>query len=223
MVSVVLVLGFDITHAVITLVSFRPRTVTAVTALVDGRIDQRSLVAYNSLEQVALALGARCERVDVEVLRFSDAVEALRSVLLRHAGSETSVVLDLGGGLRMLVVEALTALLSLPRSLRRYFKVLLYIEGQNRSVELSSDDIAQELMRGKEVLWSKLSYLERAILENMEYSTPYTLGQIHQVVAQLGETVSKQNLVRILNKLVKRGYLERVRRGVYVKRVSVPQ
>lgn len=222
-VSAIVVLGFDITHAVTTLVNFRPREVSVITALVDGRLDNRSLVAYNSFEQTAVALGVMCRRVDVEVLRFSEAVEDVRNVMIRHAGSEPNVILDLGGGLRMLVVEALTALLSLPQSLRKYFKVLLYVEGQNRYVELSSDDFVYELARGREVVWSKLSYLEKAILERMEYNTTYTLSQIHEMIRQLGENVTKQNLVRILNKLIKKDYVERVRKGVYMRRTVTPE
>ncbi|MEM1831009.1 MAG: hypothetical protein QXZ48_08575 [Zestosphaera sp.] len=224
MVSAIVVLGFDITHAVITLVNFRPRRVSVVTALFEGRLDSRSLVAYNSFEHVAMTLGVECERVGVEVLRFSEAVEVIRNVMVRHASSESSVILDLGGGLRMLVVEAFTALLSLPQSVRKYFRVLLYVEGQNRRVELSSDDIIGELSRGKEIFWSRLSYLERVILERMEYNTPYKLNQIHEMITQVGENITKQNLTRILNKLIKKEYVERIKKGVYRKRIiTVPQ
>ncbi|MEM0297598.1 MAG: hypothetical protein QXU35_07530 [Zestosphaera sp.] len=223
MVSAVVVLGFDITHAVTTLVNFRPKEVSVITALIDGRLDHRSLVAYNSFGQTALALGIKCRRVDVEVLRFSEAVDAIRSVLIEYASSEPNIILDLSGGLRMLVVETLTALLSLPQSLRKYFKVLLYVEGQNKHVELSSDDFLHELARGKEVLWSKLNYLERVILEKMEYNTPYSLNQIHEILKQSGEDITKQNLVRILNKLIKKDYIERIRKGIYVRRITTRQ
>lgn len=222
-VTAVVVLGFDITHAVTTLVNYKPREVGVITALVDGKLDHRSLVAYNSFEQTALALGIKCRRVEVEVLRFSDAVEAVRNVLIGYATSEPSVVLDLGGGLRALVVEVLMAFLSLPQSLRRYYKVLLYVEGQNRYVELSSNDFVHELTRGKEVFWSRLSYLERVIMDKMEYNTPYTLNQLHETIKEAGEGVTKQNLVRILNKLIKKDYIERVKRGVYIRRVTIPQ
>lgn len=218
-VSAIVVLGFDITHAINTLVKFRPREVSVVTGVIDGRVDQRSLVAYNSFEQTAIALGARCRRVDVEVIDFGRAVEAVRSVMVRYASSEPNVVLDLGGGLRLLVVEVLTAFLSLPQSLRKYFKVLIYIEGQNRFIELGSEDFVQELTKGKEAVWSKLNYLERVILEKIEYNTPYSLNQIYEMLKQAGEDITKQNLVRILNKLIKKNYIERIRKGVYIKQI----
>ncbi|MEM1644213.1 MAG: helix-turn-helix domain-containing protein [Desulfurococcaceae archaeon] len=224
MVSAIVVLGFDITHAVTTLVNFKPREVSVITASIDGGLDHRSLVAYNSFEQTAMALGVKCDRVVVEVLKFSNAIDVIRSIMIRYVSSESNVILDLGGGLRMLIVEALTALLSLPQSLRRYFKVLLYIEGQNKYIELSSDDIISELTKGKEIFWSKLNYLERVILEKMEYNTPYRLNQIHEIIKQTGESITKQNLVRILNKLIKKDYIERIRKGVYRRRViTLPQ
>lgn len=222
MVSAIVVLGFDITHAVTTLVNFRPKEVEVITAVVDGRLDQRSLVAYNSFEQTAIALGVRCKRVDVDVLDFRKAVEFIRDVMVRCVSSEPSVVLDLGGGMRLLVIEVFTALLSLPKSLRKYFKVLLYVEGQNRYIELESEDFIKELVRGKEAVWSKLSYIERIILERMEFNTPYSLSQIHEMIKQAGESITKQNLVRILNKLIKKEYIDRIKKGTYIRRVTTP-
>jgi len=221
-VSAVVVLGFDITHAITTLVNFKPREVDVITAVIDNKIDQRSLVAFNSFEQIATVLGVRCRRVDVEVLDFSKAVEVIRNVIMGRLSSEPNVILDLGGGLRLLVVEVLTAFLSLPQSLRKYFKILLYIEGQNRFVELGNEDFIQELAKGKEAVWSKLSYLEKVVLEKMEYNVPYSLNQIYEMLRQAGEDITKQNLVRILNKLIRKNYIERIKKGTYIKRVLIP-
>jgi len=214
-VVVISLLGFDITHAVITLTNFRPVEVVVILGVVRGKLDQRSLIAYNSLEQFALTMGIKCVRQEVEVTNFSKAVSTVREVMRRYAGREVTVVLDLGGGLRVLVLETFIAFYSLPRSYRKYFKLVTYIEGQNEFIELSEDMVVEEIEKGRRILSESLNYIEKTILEVAEPGTPYKLNEMHKLIKAAGIEVTKQNLWRILKKLSKKGYVEQTERGVY--------
>ncbi len=69
MVSALVLLGFDIGHAVITLFNFKPSVVTVVVPLVEGSSDSRAVAAYSHLEQIAISARIKCSRLEVEVTR----------------------------------------------------------------------------------------------------------------------------------------------------------
>jgi CRISPR locus-related DNA-binding protein len=211
-------LGFDVGHAVASLLNFKPSALVVAVASVDGSIDPRAAAAYSHLEQLALMARTRCTRLDVEVLNVEGAVEALRETLTKLAGEGVPVVVDVGGGMRLLVLEALLAVLSLPNWLRDVVKVVAYLEGTTRYVELDYGRVSRIVKtlrlqgRGEE-----LTYVDRKVLEVLERRGRASLQQIYEELVKQGISTSKQNVSRILNKLRNKGYVRKIERGVYAR------
>lgn len=212
MTVVVATLGFDVTHAVFTIVNFKPIEFVALMGLVNGSLDPRSSIAFSYLEQVARASGAKVEKVEVEVLDPRIAVNKIKSVLESKA-RKSSLVLDLGGGLRLLVVETLIAYFSLPSELRRNSRLLLYIEATNKAVEIKFEDIRKMMLKKPAVL----SEIEELVLSVMEEQREHTLDQIYRAIKQKGLSRSKQSIYKVLKKLEKDGFIVKSARGKYVK------
>jgi len=218
MPSALILLGFDVGHAVASLLNFRPSVVLAAVAVVDRSIDPRAAAAYSHLEQLAIMARAKCSRLDVEVLDVEGAVKTLKEALTRLAAEGVPVIVDVGGGMRLLVLETLLAVLSARRWLQDLLKVVAYVEGTTRYVELDYGKILRivKTYRAQEEV-EELTYVDRAILEVLERRGMATLGQIHEELVKQGITTSKQNVSRILSKLENKGYVRRVGRGLYAK------
>lgn len=214
MVSALILLGFDITHAVLTLSNYKPSRAVAVVAMVDGRIDPRASIAYSSFSQVAVAMGVDISRIEIEVSDIYGAVAKLRGVM-KELSTDLPLIVDLGGGMRILVIEALLAYFSLPDNIRKRIKLVVYFEGTNRSVELSAEDIV-EIMIPKRVA---LKPVEKEILEILESGT-YSLSELYTKLRQRGYTFTKQYLHKILQNLIEQDLVERVSRGYYTKKRS---
>lgn len=214
MASALILLGFDITHAVLTLSNYKPSRVVAVVAMVDGRIDPRTSIAYSSFSQVAVAMGVDISRIEIEVSDIYEAVTKLRSVM-KELSTDLPLIIDLGGGMRVLLIETLLAYFSLPNSIRKSIKLVVYFEGTNRSVELSAEDIS-EIMAPKRVV---LKPVEKEILEILESGT-YSLSELYTKLRQRGYTFTKQYLHKILQNLIEQDLVERVSRGYYTKKRS---
>lgn len=213
MTVVVTTLGFDVTHAVFTIVNYKPVEFVALLSLVNGELDPRSSVAFSNLEQIAKAIGAKVvEKVEVEILDPVRAVNKIRSVL-ESKTREYPLVLDLGGGLRLLVVETLIAYFSLPSELRRNSRLLLYIEATDKPVEITSADLRRMMFKKP----AALSETEKVILSVMEEHHEYTLDQIYRAIKQKGVSCSRQNVHKVLKKLMKEGYIIKPARNKYVK------
>lgn len=212
MTTAIVTLGFDVTHAVFTLTSFRPSRIIVVLGLINGRLDPRSSTAYSALEQIAIASGVQVERFEVEVTEPLATVMKLRS-LMETIATDSPLVIDLGGGLRILVAETLLAYLALPSDRKETTRLILYIEGTNSYKEILPADI-KLMLRGRGRV---LSDIERTILDSMNELEEYTLGRIHKILVAEGLNVSRQYVHKILRRLVDEGYLFKVSRGKYVK------
>lgn len=208
-------LGFDVTHAVFTVTKYRPSKIIVLLALVKGKLDPRTSLAYSSLEQVASAMNAKIEKVEIEVFNPFMAVNKVRSVL-ESAARTAPLLLDLGGGLRLLVIETLLAYFSLPGDLRENSKIVVYVEGTNETVELTPIELKRLLLRRPRVL----SEIEEIVLKVMEEHQEYTLEQIYRGVKLQGFSRSKQYVLKVLRKLEKEGFVVRTGRGKYVKIAS---
>lgn len=216
--SAVIVLGFDISHAIRTLSEYRPRRACVLLGSIDNRIDSRALIAFNSLNQVSLAMGISVERLDVEVPNFSDAVRIIERKLSELAESPP-IFVDVGGGLRMLVIETLLAVLGFVRKSPSVdVRLLIYIEGTDRRLELPVKDL--ELMLIPSI---DLTPLERDVLAVLSSEHPMELRDIHNALRAKGWDISKQHLVKILNRLIDYGYVKRISRGVYVKSLGLEE
>lgn len=214
MSSALVLLGFDISHAVMTVLNFKPSHVAAVLASVNGTVDPRALLAYSSLEQLAATARLDLRKVEVEVTEVEGAVEKLQQAMVELIRLGVPLVVDVGGGMRILVVEALLALLSLPRELRDLVKLVVYLEGRGSHLELNHAELLR-VLRSPRAAGAGLSYLEREILRILEESPGASLGEIHERLTRAGVATSKQNVHRVLKRLVERGHAVKLGRGIY--------
>ncbi|MEM4677500.1 MAG: hypothetical protein QXY55_06385 [Candidatus Korarchaeota archaeon] len=212
MTTAIVILGFDVTHAIFTLTNFRPSKVIVLLALVNGRLDPRSSAAYSALEQIASASDIQIERLEVEVTELFTAITRLKT-LIESIMARSNLVIDLGGGLRILVVETLLAYLSTPSDKWENTRLILYIEGTNTYKELTPADIMQ-ILRGRRRV---LSHIEKVILNSMNELEEYSLDRIYREAVLKGLDVSRQYIHKVLRKLVKEGYIFKVARGRYIK------
>ena len=212
--SALILLGFDITHAVITLSSYKPSKAVAVVATVDGRMDPRASIAYSSFSQAAIAMGVDVSKIEIEVSDIHSAVAKLRNTL-KELSANPPLFVDLGGGMRVLVIETLLAYLSLPNDVRKRIRLIIYFEGTNRSMELSSENLIEITMPKRVVL----KPIEKEILEILESGT-YSLNELHTKLQQRGYRFTKQYIHKILQNLIKQDLVERVSRGCYTKKRS---
>lgn len=218
MTSALVLLGFDVGHLVATLLNFKPSALVVAVATVDGSLDPRVSAAYSYFEQLATMSRVRCDRINVDVSNFEGAVETLREAIIRLSNESLPVIVDVGGGMRLLVLEALLAVLSLPNWLQDLVNVVVYLEGTNRYIELNYERIMRTVkthkLRGRT---EELTYIDRKILEILEGKGIATLKQIHEELMKQNISTSKQNVGRLLTKLEDKGYVKKVGRGRYMK------
>lgn len=212
MTTAIVILGFDVTHAIFTLTNFRPSRVIVLLALVNGRLDPRSSTAYSAIEQIASASGIQIERLEVEVTELLTTITRLKT-LMESIMARSPLIIDLGGGLRILVVETLLAYLSIPSDKWENTRLIVYIEGTNTYKELTPADIMQ-ILRGRRRV---LSHIEKVILNSMNELEEYSLDRIYREAVLRGLDVSRQYIHKVLRKLVKEGYIFKVARGRYIK------
>jgi len=222
-VVVVTLLGFDLEHVFATLMKLRPqrtvRGIYAVTAVIGGTIDRRAVTAYSALALLANMLGGvRVEKVEVEVTDLRGAVQRVKGLLAELLAREDAVILDVGGGPRLLVLEALLAYLSLDRRLAERVKLVAYLERTGELVEIGYEEVAALLSERLR----PLGKLEKQLLELLAPGREYTLRELHGMLLERGIRVSKQYVEKALKSLVERGLVCRRARGVYVKALELP-
>jgi len=216
--SALILLGFDVGHAVSSLLNFKPSVIVIAVATINGSLDSRAAAAYSHLEQLAIITQVKCSRLNIEVPNIEKSVEMIREALIKLAKEGIPVIVDIGGGMRLLVLETLLAILSLPKWLQDLVKVIIYFEGTNRYIELDHKNIVRiirtyRLQEGIEVL----TYVDRKVIEILERKGKASLKEIHEELLRQGIITSKQNVNRILTKLEGKGYIKRIERGIYIK------
>jgi len=217
--SALIVLGFDVTHAVKTLVDFKPKRACIVIGSINGVVDQRSLNAFVPLTQIATAMNISIERLDVEVLNFGEAIDRIERKLLEFSLTPP-IYVDLGGGLRLLVLETFLAVQRLWRRSRiTDIHVIIYVEGSDRKIEISADELENILSGGVK---TELPELHQKILSVLSTGYGIRLAEVHRRLTAQGVKISKQYLSTILRKLEEMGLVKRVERGKYIKLTAVP-
>jgi len=219
--SAFILLGFDIGHAVLSILNFKPSVITIVVATINGSPDPRTVATYSSLEQLAALSRIRSNRLDIEISNINRSVGVIGEELMRLAQESVPVIVDIGGGMRLLVLETLLAILSLPKWLQDLVKVVAYFEGTNRYVELDYKDLMKIIRAYKLHRESaeELTYIDKKILEILDKKRKASLKEIHEELIRQGITTSKQNVNRILTKLEDKGYIRKIERGIYVKAI----
>lgn len=207
--NIVTTLGFDISHTllVITKSGVKPSKIVALIGRIRGETDQRAETAFTMLKQFANIMGVDVERVDIDVVEVDKAIEKIIDVLDKN----TPAILDIGGGLRLLVIEAYTAYLMLSPSKINSITIYTAIEGRNELINIDIKNIRKKLSSAKQ-----LSDTHKAVLKIIEEKGVTTPKEILEILNKnTTNKISKQHLSKILNKLIKLGLIEKIDRGKY--------
>jgi len=222
MTSIVTLLGFDIEHVLASILRYKShspvREIYAIVATISGTSDRRALAAFSAVNLMGTMLGVRVEKVEVEVTDLATTVRRLRNLLAELASSRGTVVLDIGGGPRLLLLEATLAYLSLDPRLSEKVRLVAYLERTGELKEISHEEITA-MITGRV---KPLTKLEEQVLALMSPNREYRLRELHSMLLERDAHVSKQYVEKVLKSLVEKGFLYRKARGVYVKALDLP-
>jgi len=206
--NIITTLGFDISHTllVITRSGIRPSKIIALVGSIKGEVDQRAESAFTMLKQFAGMINVDIERVDVEVTEVDKAVEKI----LRILENNLPAILDLGGGLRLLVIETYTAYMLLSPSKIDNITLYTALEGRNELINIDIKLIKKRLASSK-----MLSDMQKTILKIIEEKGVITPKEILDKLNKNGIKITKQQLSKTLTKLINIGLVEKIERGKY--------
>ena len=206
--NIITTLGFDISHTllVITRSSVRPSKIIALVGSIKGEIDQRAESAFTMLKQFASMINVDIERVDIEVTEVDKAIEKILSVLENNLPA----ILDIGGGLRLLVIETYTAYMLLSPSKIDNITLYIALEGRNQLINIDIKTIKKKLTTSK-----MLSDMQKTILKIIEEKEVITPKEILDKLTKNGIKITKQQLSKTLTKLINIGLIEKIERGKY--------
>lgn len=206
--NIITTLGFDISHTllVITRSGIRPSKIIALVGSIKGEVDQRAESAFTMLKQFAGMINVDIERVDVEVTEVDKAVEKI----LRILENNLPAILDLGGGLRLLVIETYTAYMLLSPSKIDNITLYTALEGRNELININIKTIKKRLASSK-----MLSDMQKTILKIIEEKGVITPKEILDKLNKNGIKITKQQLSKTLIKLINIGLVEKIDRGRY--------
>jgi len=200
--SIVAVLGFDERHVVRSILRLGFRNVDSIQLIVPDKqeMDRRTAEAINRIRKLANAAAvSRVETHKVDYEDFDKAVLQIADILASVTLGGSNTVLSLGGGMRVLVIEAYTAVLSMPEELRKYVKIVIDFETGEGYVEVKPHIPSYRLLSKDEIL----------ILKEAEKgeATPTKISK------KLG--IPKSSAWKKLAQMVKEGLLTKEARGSY--------
>jgi len=200
--SIVAVLGFDERHVVRSILRLGFRNVDSIQLIVPDKqeMDRRTVEAINRIRKLANAAAvSRVETHKVDYEDFDKAVLQIADILASVTLGGSNTVLSLGGGMRVLVIEAYTAVLSMPEELRKYVKIVIDFETGEGYVEVKPHIPSYRLLSKDEIL----------ILKEAEKgeATPTKISK------KLG--IPKSSAWKKLAQMVKEGLLTKEARGSY--------
>ena len=200
--SIVAVLGFDERHVVRSILRLGFRNVDSIQLIVPDKqeMDRRTVEAINRIRKLANAAAvSRVETHKVDYEDFDKAVLQIADILASVTLGGSNTVLSLGGGMRVLVIEAYTAVLSMPEELRKYVKIVIDFETGEGYVEVKPHIPSYRLLSKDEIL----------ILKEAEKgeATPTEISK------KLG--IPKSSAWKKLAQMVKEGLLTKEARGSY--------
>ena len=206
--NIITTLGFDISHTllVVTRSGIRPSKIIALVGSIKGEVDQRAESAFTMLKQFAGMINVDIERVDVEVTEVDKAVEKILKILENNLPA----ILDLGGGLRLLVIETYTAYMLLSPSKIDNITLYTALEGRNELINIDIKLIKKRLASSK-----MLSDMQKTILKIIEEKGVITPKEILDKLNKNGIKITKQQLSKTLTKLINIGLVEKIERGKY--------
>lgn len=201
MVCIVAVMGFDERHVLKSLLRLGFRNVNEVHLITPaGRKDPRAEDAISRIRHVAEAAGVQQLKIhDIEYTDYRRAVFKIASIL-RSLSIKDDVLISLGGGMRVLVIETLIASLSLPEELKRTIKVTVDSEAGPEYIEFKP-----EIPKIPALTEEKL-----AILKETRMKGKITVKEVSTILSIPVSTAWK-----ILNELLKAGCMAKEKRGIY--------
>ncbi len=143
-------LGFDERHVIRSLLAIGLEGIEYIILLIpDWPMDERTTRAVNEITKIASLAGISEENIvlkKIPVEDFWSSIAAIVKVFIEYykAGIE-EYVLSIGGGLRVLVVEAYTATLFLPEYIASKVTVRIDLESRKSSVVVRRENIPLQL------------------------------------------------------------------------------
>jgi CRISPR locus-related DNA-binding protein len=201
-------LGFDISHTllVLTKTGLKPSKIIAIVGMIRNEIDQRAEAAFTMLKQFANMIGINIERIDIEVTEIENAIERILNIL----DENTPAILDISGGLRLLVLETYIAYQLLNPQKRNNISLYIALEGRNEVLNIDFEKIRKKLVTTRRLNETYKEILK--IIEEKGFATP---KEILEELNKKGTPITKQKLSKILTKLVTLGLIEKEGRGRY--------
>lgn len=191
---IIATLGFDERHVVRSILRLGFGNVVAIELLVpSGGIDERTIKAVDEIKKLAsMASVHRINLFEVPVEDFYRAVGAIRKLILEYLDKDIEVTLSLGGGLRVLVVEAYTAALLIPLSRKEKIRIFVDLETSKGFIDFKPMiPIAIQLYP-----------IDRDILKLFKDREVLSLRDVVELIPLPRSTLWKE-----LEKLTSRGYL----------------
>jgi len=135
----VAVLGFDERHVVRSLLRLGFKNVDVIYLVVpSGRVTKQTEEAIKRITEVAkLANVSNVEIFEVDPLEFGNAVAKLRKLLMDLCSGGKDLVISLGGGMRVLIIETLIASLLIPKELSSHISLVADLESSEGYIEVN--------------------------------------------------------------------------------------
>jgi DNA-binding transcriptional ArsR family regulator len=214
--ALITLLGFDVTHAVIAFSTFNPQKVVCILASVGGVVDARTEIAFSSFFNVAKLKNVNVDisKLIIEVLDIVAAINNIYTLIKDLISRYQQVIVDIGGGLRLLVIEMVMALLKLRLEERRKVKAIVFIEGRNEYRELP--DMTSLIWEETKLV--TLSNKAKILLAHMDPQRDYKLSELQEILEKaLNQSISRTSIYRIVKELEEAGLVTKIKRGKYKK------
>lgn len=139
-------LGFDEKHVIKSLIDIGMSGVEKIVLLVpDWDLDDRTIKAINTISEISGLAGIGRDKVVIKKVNTLDLWKGIRDIInVLHEIYLTGVdeiVFSLGGGLRILVIEAYTATLLVEPEILRKIIIRVGVEGRGEHVSFKVEEI----------------------------------------------------------------------------------
>jgi len=137
------VLGFDERHVIRSLLRLGFKNVDVIYLVVpSGRITKQTEEAIKRITEVAKLANVFDVKVfEVDPLGFGSAVAKLRKLIMDLCSGGKDLVISLGGGMRVLIVETLVASLLVPKELSSHILIVVDLESGEGYIEVNISNI----------------------------------------------------------------------------------
>jgi CRISPR locus-related DNA-binding protein len=207
--NVITTLGFDISHImlVITKSGVKPSKIIVLVGTIKDEVDQRVETAYTMLKQFATMINVKIERIEIDVTEFDKSVEEILKILEENIPA----ILDIGGGLRLLVIETYTAYTMLSPTKMNNITLYTVLEGRNELIHIDLKTLKKRIATNRILNDTYKAVLK--IIEEKGIATPKEI--LEQLNRDNPNKITKQYLSKLLARLVDLGLVEKIERGKY--------